>query len=388
LAVDANGDVIVAGSSFGNSSGADYATIKYSNAGTPLWTNRYNGPANDRDGAEALAVDKDGSVFVTGYSVGNGSQEDYATIKYSSGGVPLWTNRYNGPGNFLDGANALALDASGDVFVTGGSQDGTGPLSDVFIDYATIKYSSTGVPLWTNRYNGPGNNHDTATALAVDASGDVFVTGRSTGPGIVNEPSPYNYAPYLDYATIKYSNAGVPLWTNRYDGPGNNQDEAGALALDTGGNVFVTGASPSTSNYGSQDYATIKYSNTGVPLWTNRHNGLANKLDQANSLAVGPDGSVYVTGGSEKNPSGGGQYFEFATIKIVSVPLLAIQRSAADVIVSWPATFTNYSLQQDIAGIGTANWSNITATVQNDGTNQTLIVSPPTGNRFYRLFKP
>ena len=77
-------------------------------------------------------------------------------------------------------------------------------------DYATIKYSSAGVPLWTNRYNGPGNGDDYATAVAVDGSNNVIVTGYSTGS-----------AGDLDYATIKYSSAGVPLWTNRYNGPGN-----------------------------------------------------------------------------------------------------------------------------------------------------------------------
>ncbi len=46
-------------------------------------------------------------------------------------------------------------------------------------DYATIKYSSAGVPLWTNRYNGPANREDYAYAVAVDGSNNVIVTGSS-----------------------------------------------------------------------------------------------------------------------------------------------------------------------------------------------------------------
>ena len=46
-----------------------------------------------------MAVDGSNNVVVTGYSSGSGSDYDYATIKYSAAGVPLWTNRYNGPGN-------------------------------------------------------------------------------------------------------------------------------------------------------------------------------------------------------------------------------------------------------------------------------------------------
>ena len=69
-------------------------TIKYSSAGLPLWTNRYNGPGNDHDCANALAVDASNNVIVTGYSMSNTGGYGYATIKYSSAGVPLWTNRY------------------------------------------------------------------------------------------------------------------------------------------------------------------------------------------------------------------------------------------------------------------------------------------------------
>src|SRR5262245_42248559 len=74
----------------------------------------------------------------------------YPASASAQGGVPLWTNRY--PAGV---ASAIAVDSTGNVFVTGTSWNGN--------DYATIKYSNTGVPLWTNRYNGPGNSGDQAT---------------------------------------------------------------------------------------------------------------------------------------------------------------------------------------------------------------------------------
>jgi uncharacterized delta-60 repeat protein len=298
LAVDGSGNAYVTGYSYTGYYYRDYATIKYSSAGVPLWTNRFNGTGNASDTATALAVDGGGNVYVTGYSTGSGANEDYATIKYSSAGVPLWTSRFNGAGNDDDEATALAVDSNGDVYVTGWSAPVNGSL---LYDYATIKYSSAGVLLWTKRFNGAGNLDDEATALAVDGSGNVYVTGYSTGSG-------GNY----DYATIKYSTVGVPLWTNLFNGVGNGDDEPTALAVDSDGNVYVTGYTTATNAY--TDYATIKYSSAGVPVWTNRFNGAGDDNDWAYSLAVDGRGNVYVTGSSK----GSAGYYDYVTIKYSS----------------------------------------------------------------------
>src|SRR5262245_16357618 len=234
--------------------------------GIPLWTNFYNGPTNTYSHAKAVAVDGSGNVFVTGYAaIVNGSDFDYVTVKYSNAGAPLWTNRYAGPGDGWDDPCCIVVDSSGNVIVTGLSDHSGNDSSHTNFDYATIKYSNAGVPLWTNRYNGPGNAADTARAIAVDASGNVFVTGTSIG---ISD----------DYATIKYSNAGTPLPTKRYNGSGKAGDTARAIAVETSGNVFVTGSSWGTG--GLYDYATIKYSNAGVPLWTNYYDAVGYGNDE------------------------------------------------------------------------------------------------------------
>ena len=293
VAVDAGGNVAVTGSS-DDGGGLDYATIKYSSAGVALWTNRYGGLENYHDMATALAVDRGGNVIVTGSSY-NGANDDYVTVKYSSSGVPLWTNRENGPANGMDAARGVAVDASGNVVVTGAVAARHGRL-----DYATIKYSSAGVLLWINHYNGPGNGDDMPCTLAVDASGDVLVTGYSAATNVF----PGDEA----YTTIKYSSTGAPLWTNRYHGPGKGEDHANGVGVDARGNVYVTGCS---TGGGSRDYATIKYSSAGLPLWTNRYNGPGNGPDAARALAVDVSGNVYVTGPS----TGIGGGFDYATIK-------------------------------------------------------------------------
>ena len=94
---------------------------------------RYDGPVNGDERASALAVGGLGNVYVTGYSW-SGTERDYATIKYAPDGNELWVARYDGPGNDWDIASALAVDGSGNVYVTGYSWSGTS------LDYATIKY--------------------------------------------------------------------------------------------------------------------------------------------------------------------------------------------------------------------------------------------------------
>src|ERR1035438_2552976 len=118
----------------------------------------------------------------------------------------------------------MAVDGSNNVIVTGRSYQSHSSFSH---DYATIKYSSEGVPLWTNRYNGTGSGQDEAMAVAVDHSNNVIVTGYSGS----------------DYATIKYSSAGVPLWTNSYT---NTAYPFAAVAADRNGNVIVAGAAMGT----------------------------------------------------------------------------------------------------------------------------------------------
>ncbi|MCL4788187.1 MAG: SBBP repeat-containing protein [Verrucomicrobia bacterium] len=301
MAVGKNGNVFVTGTAPGSADNSDYGTIAYSNSGIPLWTNLYNGGASSGDYPFAIAVDSSGDVFVTGGSTGSGISEDYATIKYSSAGVPLWTRRYNGPVNRHDEPVAIAVDSSGNVFVTGASASGTGSPDNY--DYATIKYSSAGVPLWTKRYNGPANGEDFASAMAVDSSGNVFVTGYSDGS-----------AGNPDYATIKYSSAGVALWTNRYDGPANGYDYAYAIAVDSSGNVLVTGRSSANNTFPfNDDIVTVAYSNSGIPLWTNRYDGPAGEDDWGRAIAVDGSGNVFVTG-SSRYYDGVRYYYYFVTI--------------------------------------------------------------------------
>jgi uncharacterized delta-60 repeat protein len=262
----------------------DVATVKYNSAGVQQWVARCAGSLGRADAGNAVKADAAGNVYITGYTTVRvtGNKKVYLTIKYNAAGVQQWLSTYKGIGTTNgqdDAAIGLALDAAGNVYVTGNTFAGTGYSGRT--DYLTVKYNSSGVQQWTQQYNGPGNSFDYPTAIAADAVGNVVITGYSVGTD-------------FDFATIKYNTNGVQQWIARYNGPASSSDLAYALVLDNAGNVYVTGSDQKVI-YNS-DYLTVKYNSSGVQQWTARYNGPANDNDEANALAVDKSGNVYVTG--------------------------------------------------------------------------------------------
>ena len=305
IEVDDVRNVYVTGRRGSKDNGEDYVTIKYNESGVRQWVAGYDGPGHDDDYAKSLAVDLLGNVFVTGISLitsfpgGIPSRaSDYATVKYNSSGVQQWARTFGGSRS--DDANDIALDNSGNIYVTGhsfrsGSQG----------DFATVKYNTSGTQLWVAYYNGPANEYDRGISLAVDnISGSIYVTG----PSEANSSSGST-----DYATIKYNSAGVQQWVSRYGASVLGQDEPTSLVLDATGNVYVTGFSTTGSVVGTvaQNYTTLKLSPAGTQLWLISYDGPASDYDAANAIAVDRLGNVYVTGKSV----GIGTQRDFATIR-------------------------------------------------------------------------
>lgn len=295
IAIDNSGNVYVTGGSYGSGTVSDYATVKYNSNGEEQWMVRYDGPGNDWDEANALAIDSSGNVYITGFSYGSETENDYATVKYDQNGEEQWVTRYNGSENSHDKGNALVIDGAGNVYVTGYSY-GSGTETD----YATVKYNSNGEEQWVVRYDGPGNSDDESYALAIDGSGNVYVTGYSYGSGTVT-----------DYATVKYNSNGEEQWVARYNGPGNSADEAYSMVIDGYGNVYITGFSYGSTTEAEADYATVKYNSNGEEVWVSRYNGPRNFDDEAYSIVIDGSGNVYVTGFSYGSITGA----DYATVK-------------------------------------------------------------------------
>lgn len=290
------GQVHVTGYSWSDQNSWDYVTIKYGSIGNKVWEKRYDGDAHGADLAEAIVTDGCGYVWVTGRSQGSGLDYDYLTIRHLPSGeiAEGWPQTYDGPEGGDDEACALAIDGDGNIYVTGRSYGG-----ETNYDYLTIKYTTAGETLWVRRYDGEEHGVDEACALAVDGSGKVYVTGRSWGGD-----SDY------DYVTIKYEPDGKTAdgWPKIYD-RGEENDEPRAIAVDDSGCVHVTGRSY-TEEVG-YDYVTIKYYPSGE-YWVAVYDGPAHDEDEAEDIAIDPEGNVCVTGRSEGNYMSG---YDYATIK-------------------------------------------------------------------------
>jgi uncharacterized delta-60 repeat protein len=278
MTTDNFGNLYVTGYSEEIGSGRDYITIKYDSTGKQLWATGYKHSKDYQDEARAITTDNFGNIYITGNSVGVGYLNDFTTIKYNPEGEEEWVARYDGPGKYMNDANAMTLDKHGNIYITGASYS-----KSTYFDYATIKYNIYGEQVWVVRYNDSSNYRDEALAIVTDNDGNTYVTGYSE-----------EYGSGKDYLTIKYNSDGEQLWVARYNGIGNDSDVAKGIALDKYGNVYVTGYSYGLAS--GRDLVTIKYSTEGKFLWEARYNGSSNQDDEASSIAVDSLGNVYVTG--------------------------------------------------------------------------------------------
>jgi hypothetical protein len=241
---------------------------------TQVWARYYSTYPPAWNQAASVKVDEGGNVYVAG-----SSSSTFVTVKYSATGLPLWTNRYlgSGPGNGY--VCTLTLDPPGNAYVTGYTMNTNGVY-----DVAIIKYSSNGAALWTNRFNDSVSNGTAPQALVTDDGGNCYV--------LINNIFVVSGIPTC--TLVKYGPAGNGVWTNRYNDPAHFADYPVALALDSAGNLLV--ASSSEGSVTGDDYAVLKYTSDGACLWTNRYTrGFA---DIASAMALDRAGNVIVTGDS------------------------------------------------------------------------------------------
>ncbi|HET6348899.1 MAG TPA: FlgD immunoglobulin-like domain containing protein [Candidatus Krumholzibacteria bacterium] len=311
VAVDGSGNVVVAGTFTGSmnlgggtltSAGSyDVFLAKYDANGAFQWSQRFGGTG--LDGARAVAFDGAGNIVMTGYFGGSvsfggapltGGAHDIFVAKFDGSGAHQWSHYYGGAG--IDEGMDVAVDASGNVLIAGqyvGAVDfGGGPVSAFGgLDAFVLKLDAAGVYQWT-RCAG-SINPDVARGVAVDASGNVFLTGSFSG-SIDPGSGPLTSAGSTDAFLAKYAADGTPQWSARIGGTG--ADSGQQLGVDASGSVVVTGI------YNGAFLA--KYDTDGVPQWN--QNFASSGLVQGLDVAVRPDGGIVFTGNLQGSTNFGG----------------------------------------------------------------------------------
>jgi uncharacterized protein YjiK len=319
IALDASGNVYITGYFYGTATfgaisktsagNADIFVAKYSSSGTLQWVQSAGGTSNDA--ATGIAVDASGNVYITGYffvtatfgatSKTSAGGSDIFVAKYSSSGTLQWVQSAGGTSS--DDANGIAIDASGNVYITGyfygtATFGATSKTSAGNADIFVAKYDPVGTA-WSWVESAGGTSTDAATGIAVDASGNVYITGYfySTATfGVSSKTS----AGSADIFIAKYSNSGTLLWVQSVGGT--SIDVAFGIALDASGNVYITGyfyvtatfGATSKTSVGSADIFLAKYSNTGTLQWVQSAGGT--DYDYANGIAIDASGNVYIAG--------------------------------------------------------------------------------------------
>ncbi len=291
---DGTGNVFITGATMTSSHKTDFITIKYNSSGTQQWASSYDGSAHPYDGGAKISY----SATTSGVSVAGGAQTsstnvEYRTLNYNATtGAQTATSGSGGSSSGIDEINDLVIDASGNVYVTGGIVN-TGTGYDIY----TIKMNSSLATQWTATYNAPDSLADKGKAIIVDASGNVYITGYSSG-ATTNK----------DAVTIKYNSSGAQQWASTFNNNAENGDDEGAdIERRSNGEIITSGYSFNGAN---KDYNTIKYNSSGELQWIKSFNGSSNGDDLALDLALDAAGDIIVCGQSWVDTA-----FEYVTVK-------------------------------------------------------------------------
>lgn len=258
----------------------NYLTMKLDANGGIVWVKTYNGTGNATDAPTAIKLDASGNVYVTGGSTGNGTLMDFCTIKYDNNGNEIWVSRYDFNGNY-DGAIGLDVDPNGTSVVTGAS--GTSYQN---WDFLTMKFDANGSIIATERTVTAGNSFDKPVDIKRDDQGNIYIAGSTQTNG--ND---------INIKLIKISSNFQLQWQKTFDGAG-LKDEPSEIDIDGSGNIYLTGYTEKTN--GGKDFITQKYTPSGIKLWEKRRKAEQEEKEaKAKSIDVDINGNVYVLGTEE-----------------------------------------------------------------------------------------
>ena len=272
VVTDSSGNVYVTGGAKGRLDGntsagnTDLFMLKYNSSGTKQWTKQLG--SSGRDSANAIAIDSSGNLYVTGMTFGgldwntSAGSNDLFVVKYNSSGTKQWTEQLGTPSS--DAANAVATDSSGNVYVVGVTYGVLGDKNKGNSDLFVVKYNSGGTKQWTEQ-NGT-DSWDEARGVVTDSSGNVYVVGGTKGDKL----NGVKKAGMTEAFVIKYNSSGKRQWTKLLGTW--RKDFANAVAIDSSGNIYVAGVTErhldGNESAGNDDLFVVKYDSKGKKQWT------------------------------------------------------------------------------------------------------------------------
>ncbi|MFH0702176.1 MAG: SBBP repeat-containing protein [bacterium] len=241
ITIDNSGNVYLTGYQSSDSYGTeDIAVIKLDSSGTIQWQKKIGGANSDI--SYEIAVDNSGNVYATGYQFSNVyGNYDIFLIKLDSSGTIQWQKKIGGTS--IDIGLGIAVDSSENVYLTGYQASDTYGGNDIF----AIKLNSSGTIQWQKKIGGA--NGDISYAIAVDNSGNVYLTGYQASDTYGGN----------DIAVIKLDSSGTMQWQKKIGGA--SDDNGIGIAVDSNGNMYVSGRQLSNT-YGLKDIAIIKMNTT------------------------------------------------------------------------------------------------------------------------------
>jgi hypothetical protein len=198
ITIDKNEEAIVAGNIKNSNGSNDILLMKFSASGTLLWKINYDGSAHLNDGCTTVITDKAGNIYAGGFVSVSQSNMDLVILKYNGDGKMLWTKNYSTPQ--YDVANAFAVDDSCNIYVAGNVNNSM-HSSDIIV----LKCDSSGNLKWDYVYDGSARVIDFSTAIALDDSASVFVTGSCN-----------HTVDHADIPLLKFSRNGKLMAENFY----------------------------------------------------------------------------------------------------------------------------------------------------------------------------
>ncbi|MBL7717773.1 MAG: SBBP repeat-containing protein [Flavipsychrobacter sp.] len=309
---------------------------------TVTWGTYYGGNSSSNDYVYSVAVTPNGNeIYIGGYtssttniattgsyqaSYSQTSYTDGMLVKFNASGVRQWGTYYGGNSTTYEYCYSIALDPSGNVFLSGRTNNSTaGVISSGSVqqisfsgtyDCFLVKFNNAGTRQWGTYLGGTGDDY--AYGLACDNNGDIYICGYTYSP--TNFTTPFAYQPTFsvgpDAFLVKYNTSGTRLWGTYYGG--DNTDLGTSCTVDASGNPYLTGYTYSVINISSTGAHKSSYSvgtdnqdgflarfngSTGARLWGTYFGGTGGDVGYGIAASKTDSCHVYLFGSTTSTSS-------------------------------------------------------------------------------------